>query len=223
LWFVAKGPKKVANIFSICRTDAEAERCRDMTVIFDCFDWRISGVPSEQTELPEMLFSIFPSAGAVVATERHVEIASIMASFLYIPGEICRQGDVLEAAAKTGKRVFLERGPFLSPPDMLRALEKLAGTEIVAVECGSSFGYSDRVLDPRALAMVRDAGSPLALHVSELLEPRGERYRWRSDWPIDVRFVEAYVSAAKAFGVSTFVCDESRHPGLAFDLLATLS
>jgi 3-deoxy-D-manno-octulosonic acid (KDO) 8-phosphate synthase len=211
------------RVFSICRTGAEAERCRDTTVIFDCFDWRVSTNGVAQTELPEMLFSLFPAAGAVVATERHVEIASLLADFLYIPGEICRQGDVLEAAAKTGKRVFVERGAFLAPPDMLRALEKLSGTDVVAVECGSSFGYSDRVLDPRALAMVRDAGSPLALQVSELLEPRGERYRWRSNWPIDVRFVEAYVNTAKAFGVASFICDESRHPGLAFDLQATLS
>jgi 2-dehydro-3-deoxyphosphooctonate aldolase (KDO 8-P synthase) len=159
----------------------------------------------------------------VVANVRHVEIASMLASFLYIPGEICRQGDVLEAARASGKTIFLERGAFLAPPDILRAVEKLEGSRVVIVDAGSAFGYSDRVLDPRALAMVRDAGVSLALHLSSLLEPQGERYRWRSQWAVDERFVEAYVRTGQAFGVNYFVCDESRHPCMARDLMATYS
>ncbi len=214
---------KPVEILTVCRSGGEAEKCRETLPIFDCFDWRVSADSLADPEMPETLFTIFPAGGAVVATMRQIEIASQLASFLYIPGEICRQGDVLEAAAKSGRRVYLERGPFLAPPDILRAIDKLSGADVVVVEAGSAFGYSDRVLDPRALALVRDSGTPVALHLSELLEPRGARYRWRSQWSIDVRFVEAYVNAAKAFGVHTFVCDEFRHPGLSRDLAATLS
>lgn len=211
------------EILTVCRSGAEAERCRDTVPVFDCFDWRVSREVLSTPETPEALFSLFPSAGAIVSTTRQVEIASVLSGFLYIPGEICRQGDVLDAARQTGKKVYLERGPFLAPPDILRAAEKLEGSELVIVDAGSSFGYSDRVLDPRALAMVRDAGIPMALHLSQLLEPLGTRYSWRPQWPIDVRFVEAYVNTAKVFRVNSFVCDEFRHPGLSRDLLATLS
>jgi 3-deoxy-D-manno-octulosonic acid (KDO) 8-phosphate synthase len=171
--------------------------------------------------MPETLFTIFPSSGAVVATPMQVEIACQLASFLYIPGEICRQADVLEAAAASGKRVLLERGAFLSVPDVLRAVEKLSGSEVVVVEAGSSFGYSDRILDPRSLALIRDSGISMALQLSELISPRGEAYRWTPGWNADERFVEAYIRVAESFGVKMLVCDETRHSGLARDILAT--
>ncbi len=214
---------KMDSVFAICRTGSQADRSPEVIPIFDCFDWRVFSEDLPRAELPETLFTIYANAGAVVATPLHVEIASQLASLLYIPGEICRQADVLDAAARSGKRIFLERGAFLAAPDVMRALEKLAGCDVVVVEAGSAYGYADRVLDPRSLALVRDAGVSMALQLSELISPRGEKYRWSSGWSSDSGFVEAYIRVAEAFGVRNLVCDETRHPGLARDILATSS
>ena len=127
-----------------------------------------------------------------VTTPEEAEAPHIqMASALYIPGEFCRQGDLLQAAAAAQKPVFLERGPFLSPPDLLRALPKLSkAPALFVVEGGSSFGYSDRVFDPRACALYARAGVAFGVHLALLagLWPP-QQPRWNPDgtlpWQVD--------------------------------------
>jgi 3-deoxy-D-manno-octulosonic acid (KDO) 8-phosphate synthase len=122
---------------------------------------------------------------------------------IFIPGEFCRQGDVLSAAASSGKIIILERGAFLAPNDLKRALDKLSSAEgrIILAESGSAFGYSDRVLDPRSLEVMSELGCPLAINLNALCAPVGTPYEHRPQWLDDSTFDMAYIRMALAFGV----------------------
>src|SRR3954466_6466397 len=90
-----------------------------------------------------------------VDVQRVAEVADV----LQIPAMLCRQTDLLVAAAKTGRAVNIKKGQFVSPWDMRHAVEKVrdAGNDKVFVtERGSSFGYNNLVVDMRSLAIMRE-------------------------------------------------------------------
>ncbi|NBX17864.1 MAG: hypothetical protein EBR09_10905 [Proteobacteria bacterium] len=131
---------------------------------------------------------------------------------IYIPGEFCRQGDVLSAAAAAGKVILLERGAFLAPSDLTRAVEKLgeAKSRLILVEAGSAFGYSDRVLDPRALEVMLSLGCPLALNLDALVQPAGTPYEHRPAWMNTAHFDIAFIRTASAFHVHYLILPADR-------------
>ncbi|NBW81339.1 hypothetical protein EBR21_06250 [bacterium] len=135
---------------------------------------------------------------------------------IYIPGEFCRQGDVLSAAAESGKLILLERGAFLAPNDIVLALEKLgeAKNRVILVEAGSSFGYSDRVLDPRALEVLVNLDCPVALNLNALTKATGTSYEHRPQWLNDNKFDVAFIRTALAFGLKHLILPANRelHP-----------
>ncbi len=90
-----------------------------------------------------------------VDVQRVAEIADV----IQIPAFLCRQTDLLVAAAKTGRAVNIKKGQFVSPWDMRHAVEKcrVAGNDqIFVTERGSSFGYNNLVVDMRSLAIMRE-------------------------------------------------------------------
>jgi 2-dehydro-3-deoxyphosphooctonate aldolase (KDO 8-P synthase) len=109
--------------------------------------------------------------------ERVAEIAEV----IQIPAFLCRQTDLLVAAARTGRIVKVKKGQFLAPWDMRHVVNKLeeAGTEkIVLTERGASFGYNTLVNDFRALPIMRDLGYPVvfdATHSVQIPGGAGER------------------------------------------------
>ncbi|MEA2116802.1 MAG: 3-deoxy-8-phosphooctulonate synthase [Thermodesulfobacteriota bacterium] len=95
---------------------------------------------------------------------RHVEMATEYLDIVQIPAFLCRQTDLLVAAAKSGKTVNLKKGQFVSPWDMEHAVNKLraAGCErILLTERGASFGYNNLVVDMRSLPVMRSLGCPV--------------------------------------------------------------
>ncbi len=87
-----------------------------------------------------------------------------VADILQIPAFLCRQTDLLVAAAKTGKVVNVKKGQFLSPNDMKNVVTKLeeSGTKkIMLTERGASFGYNNLVVDMRGLPIMRSFGYPV--------------------------------------------------------------
>lgn len=87
-----------------------------------------------------------------------------VADILQIPAFLCRQTDLLIAAAKTGKAVNVKKAQFLSARDMINVVDKLkaSGTEkILLTERGTSFGYNNLVVDMRGLPIMRDFGCPV--------------------------------------------------------------
>ncbi|HKU21922.1 MAG TPA: 3-deoxy-8-phosphooctulonate synthase [Terriglobales bacterium] len=90
-----------------------------------------------------------------VDVQRVAEVADV----IQIPAFLCRQTDLLVAAARTGRAVNVKKGQFVSPWDMRHAVEKCraAGNEqVIVTERGSSFGYNNLVVDMRSLAVMRE-------------------------------------------------------------------
>jgi len=104
------------------------------------------------------------------------EVAAKVLDVLQIPAFLCRQTDLLVAAARTGKPVNIKKGQFLAPDDMGAVVEKCraAGNErILLCERGTSFGYHNLVVDMRALPRMRGLGCPVVYDVTHSLQLPG--------------------------------------------------
>jgi len=115
-----------------------------------------------------VLTDIHETSDAEVAA-RHVDV-------LQIPAFLCRQTDLLLAAAATGKAVNVKKGQFLAPWDMKNVVEKLRGggaKNVVVTERGTSFGYNTLVVDYRGLPQLRVAGSPVIFDVTHSVQQPG--------------------------------------------------
>ena len=106
----------------------------------------------------------------------HAEPAAAVVDVLQIPAFLCRQTDLLVAAARTGKPVNVKKGQFLAASDMRHVIDKVtaAGNHSVLVtERGTSFGYHDLVVDMRALPILRALGYPVVFDVTHSLQLPG--------------------------------------------------
>jgi 2-dehydro-3-deoxyphosphooctonate aldolase (KDO 8-P synthase) len=95
---------------------------------------------------------------------------------LQIPAFLCRQTDLLAAAARTGRTVNVKKGQFLAPLDMRHVIGKLeesGARSILVTERGSSFGYNNLVVDMRSLPMLRGLGRPVVFDVTHSLQLPG--------------------------------------------------
>jgi 2-dehydro-3-deoxyphosphooctonate aldolase (KDO 8-P synthase) len=113
----------------------------------------------------ELLGKIGSEIGMPVTTDVHSpEEANLAAEFidvLQIPAFLCRQTDLIRAAAETGRVVNVKKGQFLAPWDVRNIAEKLQGfgaKKFLFTERGSTFGYNNLVADMRSLAWIREAG-----------------------------------------------------------------
>ena len=95
---------------------------------------------------------------------------------LQIPAFLCRQTDLLVAAAKTGRAVNVKKGQFLAPWDMANVVEKITGAgnkDVIVTERGASFGYNTLVSDMRALPVLRDTGAPVVFDATHSVQQPG--------------------------------------------------
>ena len=95
---------------------------------------------------------------------------------LQIPAFLCRQTDLVVAAAATGRAVNVKKGQFMAPDDMKRVVEKARSTgndRVTVTERGASFGYHDLVVDMRSFAMMQDEGIPVVYDVTHSLQLPG--------------------------------------------------
>ncbi len=105
-----------------------------------------------------------------------VTAAAEVLDILQIPAFLCRQTDLLVAAAKTGKPVNVKKGQFVSPWDMENAVMKIrgvGGTKIMLVERGASFGYNNLVVDMRSLPVMRSFGCPVIFDATHSVQLPG--------------------------------------------------
>ena len=99
--------------------------------------------------------------------------ASYQVDVLQIPAFLCRQTDLLEAAAKTGKVVNIKKGQFLAPESMKFAAEKVAqcgNPNIMLTDRGSQFGYTDLIVDFRSIPVMQALGYPVILDITHSLQ-----------------------------------------------------
>jgi 2-dehydro-3-deoxyphosphooctonate aldolase (KDO 8-P synthase) len=95
---------------------------------------------------------------------------------LQIPAFLCRQTDLLVAAARTGRAVNIKKGQFLAPEDMKHAVAKVVdagNSRVIVTERGTSFGYHNLVVDMRAFPIVREFGVPVVFDVTHSLQLPG--------------------------------------------------
>ena len=109
-----------------------------------------------------ILRTIAETTGLPVLTDvheaAHCDVAAEGADVLQIPAFLCRQTDLLLAAAATGRAVNVKKGQFVAPADMRHAVEKIASTgnlRVSLTERGSTFGYGNLVVDMRSLSILR--------------------------------------------------------------------
>ena len=109
----------------------------------------------------------------VIHTAAEAAIAAEYVDVLQIPAFLCRQTDLLIAAAQTGKTVNIKKGQFLSPEAMKFAAQKVidAGNDKVAItERGTTFGYHDLIVDYRGIPEMQTFGYPVILDVTHSLQ-----------------------------------------------------
>lgn len=98
------------------------------------------------------------------------------ADILQIPAFLCRQTDLIVAAANTGKVVNIKKGQFLSPPEMKNVVEKVTATgnkRVIQTERGSSFGYNNLVVDMRGLDIMKQNDFPVVIDCTHAVQQPG--------------------------------------------------
>ena len=118
--------------------------------------------------------------GVPVLTDIHTEtqaaIAGEVVDILQIPAFLCRQTDLIEAAAATGQIINLKKGQFLSPAEMGRVAEKVrrAGAKkILITERGTTFGYNNLVADMRSIPIMKSFGFPIVFDATHSVQLPG--------------------------------------------------
>ncbi|WP_249870465.1 3-deoxy-8-phosphooctulonate synthase [Oceanobacillus saliphilus] len=140
------------------------------------------------------------------------EKAAGVLDILQIPAFLCRQTDLLVAAAKTGKIVNVKKGQFLAPWDMKNVVNKLKESEnenILLTERGSTFGYNNLVVDMRSLIEMRELGAPVvfdATHSVQIPGGNGTSTGGKSE------YVPYLSRAAAAIGVDAIFMEVHPNP-----------
>jgi len=111
-----------------------------------------------------------------VHTAEHCALAAEAVDVLQIPAFLCRQTDLLLAAAKTGKPINIKKGQFLAPWDMKNVLAKVTGAgnpNVMSCERGASFGYNTLVTDMRSLPIMARFGAPVVFDATHSVQQPG--------------------------------------------------
>jgi 2-dehydro-3-deoxyphosphooctonate aldolase (KDO 8-P synthase) len=132
------------------------------------------------TEGLDILNDVKAKTGLPVISDIHepaqAELAAKVLDVLQIPAFLCRQTDLLVAAANTGKPVNIKKGQFVAPSDMEHAVEKCASTgnrRVMLCERGTTFGYNNLVVDFRAFPMMAALGVPVVYDVTHSMQLPG--------------------------------------------------
>jgi 2-dehydro-3-deoxyphosphooctonate aldolase (KDO 8-P synthase) len=131
---------------------------------------------------------------------------------LQIPAFLCRQTDLLIAAARTGKPVNVKKGQFLAPWDMRHVVAKLVGAgnpNVLITERGVSFGYNTLVSDMRALPILAEIGAPVIFDATHSVQQPGGRGASSGG---ERRFVPVLARAAVAVGVAGIFIETHQDP-----------
>ena len=141
-----------------------------------------------------------------------VAAAADVIDVFQIPAFLCRQTDLIRAAAASGKAVNLKKGQFLSPHEMRKVLDKALSTgnrNILLTERGTFFGYNNLVVDFRSLVIMRSFRQPVVFDVTHSVQaPGGQGDRSGGH----AEFIPHLARAAAAIGVDGFFFEVHDHP-----------
>jgi len=166
-----------------------------------------------------MLGKIREATGVPVLTDVHepwhAAIAAETVDLLQIPAFLCRQTDLVMAAARTGKPVNIKKAQFLAPEDMAAVVGKCAETgneNLLLCERGTTFGYRNLVVDMRSLAVMRALGYPLVFDATHSVQMPGGQGTSSGG---DRRFVLPLARAAAAVGIDALFLETHPDPDKA--------
>ncbi len=157
--------------------------------------------------------------GLPVVTDVHetgqCAILAEVVDVLQIPAFLCRQTDLLVAAARTGRAVKIKKGQFLAPWDMRNAVAKVVGSgnpNVLVTERGVSFGYNTLVADMRSLPIMAETGCPVIFDATHSVQQPGGQGTSSGG---ERRFVPVLARAAVAVGVAGLFIETHQDPDAA--------
>ena len=164
----------------------------------------------------DVFAEIRSSFGLPVVTDVHeagqcAALAEVV-DVLQIPAFLCRQTDLLIAAAETGRVVKVKKGQFLAPWDMANVVAKITGSgnpNVLVTERGASFGYNTLVVDMRSLPIMAETGAPVIFDATHSVQQPGGKGTSSGG---DRRFVPVLARAAVAVGVAGLFIETHQDP-----------
>jgi 2-dehydro-3-deoxyphosphooctonate aldolase (KDO 8-P synthase) len=167
----------------------------------------------------EILARVKDEVGVPVITDIHepwqAEKAAEVADILQIPAFLCRQTDLLIAAARTGRAVNVKKGQFLAPWDAKNIVEKLQASgceKILLTERGASFGYNNLVVDMRSFPVMRSFEVPVVFDVTHSLQLPGGLGKATGG---QAEYIEHFARAGVACGVDAVFMEVHNDPSKA--------
>lgn len=166
-----------------------------------------------------ILAEVKEKVGVPIITDIHepwqAAKAAEVADMLQIPAFLCRQTDLLVAAAKTGKAVNVKKGQFLAPWDAKNIVDKLSESgceKILLTERGASFGYNNLVVDLRSFPTMRSFGVPVVFDVTHSLQLPGGLGKATGG---QAQYIEHFARAGVACGVDAVFMEVHNDPANA--------
>lgn len=167
----------------------------------------------------KILAKVRETFGVPVVTDIHTAEEAAMAAeyvdVLQIPAFLCRQTDLLVAAAKTGKVVNIKKGQFLSPQSMHFAVDKVVesgNSNVMITERGTTFGYTDLVVDYRGIPEMKKTGYPVVLDITHSLQQPNQASGVTGGLP---ELIETVAKAGIAVGADGLFIETHENPSVA--------
>ena len=144
-----------------------------------------------------------------------IELAAKYVDILQIPAFLCRQTDLLVAAANSGKIINVKKGQFLSPESMKFAIEKISGSgnkSIIITDRGTMFGYNDIIVDFRGIPTMKKFGFPVIMDVTHSVQQPNQSTGITGGKP---EMIETISKAAIATGADGIFIETHPNPSIA--------
>ena len=167
----------------------------------------------------KVLKKVSDTFGIPVVTDIHAAEEAAMAAeyvdILQIPVLLCRQSDLLIAAAKTGKVVNIKKGQFLAPDAMKFAAQKViesGNDQVMLTDRGTTFGYQDLIIDYRGIPKMQETGCPVILDITHSLQQPNTTSGVTGGLP---HLIETVAKAGIAVGVDGIFMETHQNPSVA--------
>ena len=167
----------------------------------------------------KVLKKVRETFGIPVVTDIHAAEEAAMAAeyvdILQIPAFLCRQSDLLIAAAKTGKVVNIKKGQFLAPDAMKFAAQKViesGNNQVLLTDRGTTFGYQDLIIDYRGIPKMQETGCPVILDITHSLQQPNTTSGVTGGLP---HLIETVAKAGIAVGVDGIFMETHQNPSVA--------
>ncbi|PYS54044.1 MAG: 3-deoxy-8-phosphooctulonate synthase [Acidobacteria bacterium] len=167
----------------------------------------------------DILREVREKAGVPVLSDIHepsqAEAAGKILDILQIPAFLCRQTDLIAAAARTGKIVNVKKGPFLAPWDMKNVVDKMSeagNNRLLLTERGASFGYNNLIVDFRSFPIMQSFGVPVVFDVTHSLQLPGGQGQTSGGQP---QYIPHLARAGVAAGIDGLFMEVHEDPAKA--------